>query len=606
MGVPGFFSWLMRNYKERKFIVQDLPRKAKILYIDSNCLFHPQCFKILDSFSNLNNLDKLENNMFRRILNYVDYLVGYVNPEIVYMSVDGVAPLAKISQQRKRRFKSIEDNLAKEAIKTKHNVEFNNIWSNTKITPGTIFMEKLHNKIITHLKEKSKKNTNTKYIYSSYHTVGEGEHKILDDIRNRSVTSDNKNKEDIYVIYGLDADLFFLSMASQKENIYLLRESSHLDGNVRKYDLFDPIDDVSEDLKYVSIDLTKACYNKQIINILNKKLESINKDNESKEIKINFENKDFINDFIFLCYLLGNDFLPHIPSIDIKKNGLDFLLDCYSEVYIKTQLNLVSLKSNRKIKINYIVLTEILRICSLKESYYFSKILPEFVELHDRKKCPFDDDYNREVWELDHIKNIKVKNNVNLGVGKPEEWKYRYYNNYFGKLKEYDLEGVTSIKDEKYKLLVHDLCKNYFEGLEWVSKYYFEGCPSWLWQYRYTHSPFVSDLYFFLKHNFVEVKFKKDSPLEPCVQLLSVLPPACYKELPKKYQKLVTDNTSPIKDMFPETDTIEIDYLYKDQLWECVPMIPYLNVTRIKEECAKHKLSKDEEVLNKIFGDIVI
>ena len=603
MGVPGFFSWLMRNYKQRKFIMQELPKKAKILYIDSNCLFHPQCFKILDNFPNLNNLDKLENNMFKRVLNYVDYLIGYVNPEIVYMSVDGVAPLAKISQQRKRRFKSIEDNLAKEAIKTKYNIEFNNTWSNTKITPGTVFMEKLHNRIISHLKEKSKKNTNVKYIYSSYHTVGEGEHKILDDIRDRTLSSDNK--EDIYVIYGLDADLFFLSMASQKENIYLLRESSQLDGSAHKHELFDPIDDVAEDLKYVSIDLTKACYNRQIINIINKKIETINKDNESNQIKINIENKNFINDFIFLCYLLGNDFLPHIPSIDIKKNGLDFLLDCYSEVFIKTQLNLVNFKSNNKIKINYIVLTEILRICSLKESYYFAKILPEFTEMRNRKKCPFDEDYAKESWELENIKNIKVVDNVQLGVGKPEEWKYRYYKNYFGKLQEYELDKCKSVKDDNYKNLIKDLCKNYFEGLEWVSKYYFEGCPSWLWQYRYTHSPFVSDLYFYLKNNFVEVKFNKDYPLEPCVQLLSVLPPACYKELPKKYQKLVTESTSPIIDMFPDTSKIEIDYLHKDQLWECVPMIPYLNVERIKEECAKYKLSKEEEILNKLSGNII-
>lgn len=604
MGVPGFFGWLLRNYKDRKFIVQDLPKKAKILYIDSNCLFHPQCFKILDNFPNLDNLDKLENNMFKRIINYIDYLVNYVNPEIVYISVDGVAPLAKISQQRKRRFKSIEDNLAKESIKRKYNIEFNSIWSNTKITPGTVFMEKLHNKIITHLKEKSKKNINIKYIYSSYHTPGEGEHKILNDIRNRSMNSEIENKDDIYVIYGLDADLFFLSMASQKQNIYLLRESSHLDNNNVKYELFDPIDDVAEDLKYVSIDWTKACYNKQIINILNKKLNLIKKENEVKQI--DFDKKDFINDFIFLCYLLGNDFLPHIPSIDIKKNGLDFLLDCYSEVYIRTQLNIINLKPNYKIKINYIVLTEILRLCSLKESYYFSKILPEYVETHNKKKCPVNDDYGKEVWELDHIKNVNIKNNVNLGVGKQEEWKYRYYSNYFGKLKDYDLKDTKNIKDDKYKILINDLCKNYFEGLEWVSKYYFEGCPSWLWQYKYTHSPFISDLYVFLKHNLIEVKFNNDYPLDPCIQLLSVLPPNCFKELPKKYQKLVTDNTSPIKDMFPETNTIEIDYLYKDQLWECIPMIPYLDVSRIKEECSKHKLSKNEQILNEIFDDIII
>ena len=601
MGVPGFFSWLLRNYKEKKFIVRDLPNKAKILYIDSNCLFHPQCFKILDHFHSLNNLEKLENYMFKRIINYINYLVGYVNPEIVYISVDGVAPLAKISQQRKRRFKSIEDNSLKESIKKKYNKEFNNIWSNVKITPGTVFMENLHQKLDKTFKLKSKDNK-VKYIYSSYHSVGEGEHKILDDIRNRSQSGDNK--DDIYVIYGLDADLFFLSMASQKENIFLLRESSQLDGSNDKTELFDPVDDVAEDLKYVSIDLTKHCYNNQIIKLIEKKVKDSDFLDDNKKKNFDVSSKNFINDFIFLCYLLGNDFLPHIPSIDIKKSGLDFLLDCYTDTYIKTELNLVYLAKNKKIKINYIILSEIIKICSLKENYYFSKILPEYLEMQKKKKCPHDDPYTKEVWELENLKNIPITDHIQLGIGKPDEWKLRYYKHYFKNLSNYELTDVNNMKDKEIKKLVNDLCHNYFEGLEWVTKYYFEGCPSWLWQYRFTHSPFISDLYFYLKDNFVEVKFNKDAPLQPCVQLLSVLPPNCSKELPKKYQKLVTDADSPIIDMFPDPSSIDTDYIYKDQLWQCVPMIPYLDVDRIKEACSKYKLSKDESVLNKISDEI--
>jgi 5'-3' exonuclease len=591
MGVPGFFGWLIKNYKEKKFIVKELPNKAKVLYIDSNCLFHPQCFKILDHFPNVTDSEKLENYMFKRIMNYINYLVGYVDPEIVYISVDGVAPLAKISQQRKRRFKSIEDNLAREAIKTKYKKDFNNSWSNVKITPGTKFMENLHVKLDTMFKQKSKEaNNKVKYIYSSYHTPGEGEHKILNDIRYR--TKHTENKDDIYVIYGLDADLFFLSLASQKENIYLLRESSHLDNKTNNHELFDPVDDVAEDLKFVSIDLTKECYNIQINKIINKKIAS----SDNKELKT--ENVNFINDFIFLCYLLGNDFLPHLPSIDIKKNGLDFLLDCYSETFINTNgLNLIFLK-DRHYKINYIVLTELLRLCSLKESFYFSKILPEHLESVLKRKCPSDDDYQKEIWDLDNLRNIHIDDVIKLGVGKPEEWKFRYYSHYF--------KDVTfdNIRDDNCKNLIKDLCYNYFEGLEWVTKYYFEGCKSWQWQYKWTHSPFVSDLYFYLKHNFVQIKFSKDEPLNPCVQLLSVLPPSCYKELPKKYQKLVTSKDSPIIDMFPEPKYIEVDYIYKEQLFQCIPMIPYLDVDRIKEECAKYKLNKDEDKLNKQFDDI--
>ncbi len=592
MGVPGFFSWLIRNYKEKKFIIQNLSQKAKILYIDANCLFHPQCFKILENYPNINNLDKLEDYMFRRIMNYINYLVGHVDPEIVYIAVDGVAPVAKISQQRKRRFKSIEDNIAKENIKKKHNIEFNNIWSNIKITPGTQFMEKLHIKINNALKEKSKENK-INYIYSSYHTPGEGEHKILEDIRKRCKSENNK--DDLYVIYGLDADLFFLAMASQKEKIFLLRESSQLDGNNNKHELYDPIDDVAEDLKYVSIDLTKECFNKQIIKIFDKKMDNIK--------KIDLTNKNFTNDFIFLCYLLGNDFLPHIPSISIKKNGLDFLLDCYIDTYLKTNLNLVYLnQKDKKIKINYIVLTEILKICSLKESYYFAKILPEYLEMHNKKKCPHIDNYAKEVWELENIKNIKIVDEIKLGQGKPEDWKLRYYKYYF---KNNNINDCSSIKDEEYNNLVNQLCQNYFEGLEWVTKYYFEGCPSWEWQYKFTHSPFISDLYFYLKNNFIDIKFEKSVPLEPCMQLLSVLPPICANELPKKYQKLVTDNNSKIIDMFPDTSKIEIDYIYKDLLWECIPMIPYLDINRIKEECNKIKISKNEEVLNKTYSEFI-
>ena len=81
-------------------------------------------------------------------------------------------------------------------------------WSNAVITPGTIFMEKLHNE----LKEYSRNNKITT-TYSSYHECGEGEHKILQHIK--------QNKPSNSVIYGLDADLIFLSLASEIDNIFL-------------------------------------------------------------------------------------------------------------------------------------------------------------------------------------------------------------------------------------------------------------------------------------------------------------------------------------------------------------------------------------------------
>ena len=146
MGVPGFFAWILRKYKHNKVIcdVNNATMKINTLYIDANCLFHPQCFKVIELIPEWNKLDILENKMTERIIKYIEYLIEKVNPKNVMISVDGVAPAAKLSQQRKRRFRSLADLKLKNNIKRKHNKNISKEWSNIVITPGTEFMEKLH------------------------------------------------------------------------------------------------------------------------------------------------------------------------------------------------------------------------------------------------------------------------------------------------------------------------------------------------------------------------------------------------------------------------------------------------------------------------------
>ena len=185
MGVPGFFLWLWKKYKKTNFVfsksqINDTQLLEKVnsidyLLIDANCLIHPTCFKVLAENPDFKNQDSLENKMITATLEYIDKLIDYVNPKKgVYLAIDGVAPLAKIKQQRYRRFKSVHDKVLWDNIKEKHNKPVPKMWNNSAITPGTVFMEKLHYKILNWAKTKK-----IELIYSSCKTPSEGEHKLL-------------------------------------------------------------------------------------------------------------------------------------------------------------------------------------------------------------------------------------------------------------------------------------------------------------------------------------------------------------------------------------------------------------------------------------------
>lgn len=565
MGVPGFFAWLLKNHKKAKIILNNLPDDVKIdrLYLDANCLFHPQCFKLLDHFKNWKDKTRIENKMIKRIINYIDYLLDYANPDELFISVDGPAPAAKMNQQRKRRFRSVGDNIIRNEIKEKHNKLIGKTWNNTAITPGTEFMEKLHKAIIKYMKSR----TDKLISYSSYHTAGEGEHKILDDIRERG---DNN----INVIYGLDADLIFLALASGVDNLYLLRESDQFNrGTVEPDEFDDPIEDVAEMLSYVDIDKMKSTLEVVFTELL-------------EDIDIDHDNINFTDDFIVMCFLLGNDFIPHLPSVDIKTGSLDFLLKCYGEIISMIGAGLVINK-----KINNAFLEMLLEALAKNEKYYFEKILPRHRERVSKYKCPYTEPYQRDIWELERMKVFEVHDPIQLGVGHPDEWKFRYYEHYFG-------------ASEHQELLLNQMCSEYLESIKWTLQYYFEGCPSYTWQFNFTHAPFVSDIHKYFQKNNINmdtIKFQKEDALPPCVQLLAVLPPALSDLLPKNYVPLVTSEQSPLIHLYPTE--IQLDMINKDQFWQCVPYIPDVNPKHILNAVSKIKLTKEEKTRNKVLGN---
>jgi 5'-3' exonuclease len=545
MGVPGAFAYFLKNYK--KHILTTERVKVDYFFIDTNCLLHPQCFKVLDNNKNWKNLNQLEKLMLDAIISYLEYIINYADPQkCVYIAIDGVAPMTKIKHQRLRRFRSVVDYENNTELKKKYGVEITNFWTNASITPGTTFMKKITDKIIEYIETTLKpSNPKRKIIFSSAQTPGEGEHKIMQYIRKKKFT-----EKDHLCIYGLDADLLFLSLANKNKNIFLLREYKEINKSLSDFPFV-----------YVNIDNLRECVVKTFKNV-------------------NVEHENVVQDFIILCYLLGNDFIPHIPSLSIYDKGIDIVIDMYSQVY--TDKPLVTIE-DKKINLNLDFLMGIFHLLAENEIKYFRK------QHYKRQETnyPTPNSYDEAIKYYDNLQ-FKYDDPIKMGSDHPKEWKKRYYEYY---LTEYNSAQVLKS------------CQLYVEGIIWIAYYYFVDCISWTWYYPYDSSPFVSDLHYFLANSKLRnISFKKGKAFQPIMQLLMVIPPKLDFLLPKYYRKLQTNQ---LKIYFPET--YEIDYINKKKGWEGTPILPQLNLNIIsnvinntnKIVCEK-KLSDECNYLNTI------
>ena len=563
MGIPSYFRFITNKYPDIIYDTNNVIEnyQAKRLFLDLNCAIHKCVRNVLDNNYSFKNKDIYEEKMMHEILNYIIYLAKYIDvKDLIYIAIDGIAPKAKMNQQRLRRFKSIQEkelikNINNKYSKVKNNNEF---WDTNAITPGTIFMEKLALFLNKNVKKLIDIN-NLKIIISDSNSPGEGEHKIFNFIHKNP----NLDINSYDIVYGLDADLMMLAM--NYNNILLLRESLEFNGNSIEYDDEGNVICLYLDIDKLKIYLIKEFSEYGIVNLHSK--------------------KNLIRDYIFMSFILGNDFIPHSDSISIKEDGISILIETYVSLYNKTGQNLL-INNNGKISINLPIFKIFLNKLSQDEDPHLVNLTKKIL-----KKKPFiKRNSNQNEIELQKLNlypmyNRKKEPIVNMGS---EGWKERYYLNCF------NIDNDEEIKK---------ICINYYEGLIWNLRYYFEGCYSWTWYYKYNHAPSLQDLSNYLDININNILEKNDNQLKPFEQLLSVLPSKSSHLLPKKVANLMKNPLSPIISYYPVD--FQLDSFNKTFYWQCIPILPLIKYENIRRELSKINLTEEEQHRNTFREEVV-
>lgn len=523
MGIKYFFKWFKESFpttitKPNKEFDKACNEPC-LLLLDLNGIIHTSCQKIykygsfepktlLKKSPPINN-GEMDQLVFEDVLKSITTLILLVNPQEVVLCIDGVAPISKQIQQRQRRFLS---------KKTMGGFDSN------CISPGTDFLYRLGLYLKINIEKHMEKiwlSVTSVYFMDSL-VPGEGEHKLFDFLRENEAQIIKKKSK--IIVVGNDADLIMLSLLVStlflKDNcIYIIRENF-----------------VSKKIDYILVN----------INQLKKNIFDFSMD------KPKFKKHMFdyvVCDFVILCFMVGNDFLPPIPLFNIYDGGLDLILKYYFTVP-----NYLTFKPKQdKIKINF-------KNFNGFYDHILNVVSPHAIQHYKTRECGFSN----------ILLDIILKN-------------------------ETSFPGVTNHYFQSYSIhhkINKDLVKLYLSEVEWVFNYYAYGgtTVNKTMYYPSQFSPTPLDLTNFLNTHLniqeIGVKQSDNIQIDPFFQLLCILPPHSADLLPTPLDKVLRED---LHHFHPKE--LQIDYEGKLNEWEGVPILPPLNhqeIFKIYKENVNH------------------
>ena len=516
MGIPSYFTHIVKEYGN---IIKSLQSVKSVdnLYLDCNSIL----YDVVRSFSEKTpSNEEIYNLTCRKLTEYIEKT--NVRSRVI-IAFDGVAPVAKLEQQRTRRFKGA---LLQTISNTFQPIQ-HNTFDTSCITPGTSFMKGLS--IYVHSFFKARRfHKFEMIIYTD--TPGEGEHKIFEYIRKNIEYHKTTNS----LIYGLDADLIMLCMNHLhiSKQLYLYRETPHFIRNLN--DTLKPNETYILDIYELSCALRVQIHNTSLFS------------------------SDFIHDYVFVCFFLGNDFMPHFPSLNLRRNGMDVCMDAYKECCKTKNFRLVNMSTQEIVWKN--VKTFIKKLAYQEEERFIHE--DNYRKKLERRKYPTTTPKEKE----DKLLQTPTIHRERENFINPHEshWQTRYYQ--------------TCFKFRPSTMKIKHTCFHFIEALEWTWKYYSFGCPDWHWFYPHHYAPLLQDIvnhvpYF--ETNFIQTNTNK--PIQDVVQLIYVLPPSVYNHIPSENTKFI-NSLQPI-----DLSKMDLLWCYSKYIWESHIIIESYNVLELEK-----------------------
>ncbi|XP_047520922.1 5'-3' exoribonuclease 1 isoform X3 [Pieris napi] len=607
MGVPKFFRYTSERYP----CLNELVKQYQIpdfdnMYLDMNGIIH-NCSHPDDSNPHFR---ITEEKIFKDIFHYLSVLFQIIKPKkLFFMAIDGVAPRAKMNQQRGRRFRSAREAEELEAqAKAKGEVlPTEKRFDSNCITPGTVFMARLHEQLKYFVKMKITQDplwSKVKVILSGHETPGEGEHKIMDYIRwARSQPDYDPNTR--HCLYGLDADLIMLGMCTHEPHFALLREEVKFGKTTQR-----ATSPEETNFYLLHLSLLREYLEQEFISI-------------KENLPFKYDIEKIVDDWVLMGFLVGNDFIPNLPNMHISNDALPLLYKTYMTV-LPTLDGYINEAGDLNLARFEVFMQELAKIDKEKfqDTYadlkYFEMKTGRRPNANERKdyKPNNDDTFN---VNIDDIKANKPDDELQALINATQEMFMDdvavddddEYEETSDEEATIEMEFILHKKDYYMNKLDYskvteevlaDQAEGYVRAIQWNLFYYYKGCPSWCWYYPHHYAPYISDIKGFKD---LKIEFELGDPFKPFEQLLAVLPAASKHLLPTPFHDLMTDEDSPIVHYYPIH--FETDLNGKKNDWEAVVLIPFIDEVNLLSAMSPcYQRLTEEELKRNMHGPMLV